>query len=117
MMGWLRFGIAALLMAGGLFFMVVAVVGVFRLRYSMNRLHATALAETMGFLLCVASLIVAFGFSLGSLKLLTAVVFMWITCPLSSHLIARLQLLLETAPQEHMEHMHLDNDGEEDAPC
>lgn len=103
MFEWLRFALSALLLAGGLFFHFVSILGVFRFRYVLNRLHAAAMLDTLGFFLCAASLVVAFGVSLATLKLLTAVVFMWISVPLSSHLIARLQVMLEANPRDHME--------------
>ena len=47
----LRFVICALLMALGLFFEISAVIGVFRFRYVINRMHAAALGALMFFCL------------------------------------------------------------------
>ena len=51
MIEMLRFGICALLMALGLFFEISAVIGVFRFRCALNRMHAAALGDTMGIFL------------------------------------------------------------------
>ena len=92
MMEWLRFGICAALMAVGLAAMCVAVIGVFRFRYVLNRMHAAGMMDTLGMLACSLGLFAASGFNVTGFKLLLAVVVLWCTSPISSHLIARLVL-------------------------
>jgi len=112
MVDWLRFAVAAVLFLGGLYFILTGIVGTFRFRYVLNRLHAAAIIDTLGLFLCMAALIVTFGFSLASVKLLCAVVFMWLTSPISAHLITRLQLMLEEEPSRHMEIRGADDEEE-----
>lgn len=52
MLELIRFVLSALFTLAGLFVLVSGVVGVFRFRYSMNRMHAAALGDTLG-ILCV----------------------------------------------------------------
>ena len=89
----LCFALCALLMLLGLFFEVSAVIGVFRFRYVLNRMHAAAMGDTMGIFLMLLGLAVANGLSMLSLKLMLLVLLFWLTSPVSSHLIGRLELV------------------------
>ena len=89
----LRFALCALLMLLGLVFEISAVVGVFRFRYVLNRMHAAAMGDTMGIFLMLLGLAVANGLSMLSLKLMLLVLLFWLTSPVSSHLIGRLELV------------------------
>ena len=89
----LRFALCALLMLLGLFFEVSAVIGVFRFRYVLNRMHAAAMGDTMGIFLMLLGMAVANGLSMLSLKLMLLVLLFWLTSPVSSHLIGRLELV------------------------
>ena len=89
----LRFALCALLMLLGLFFEVSAVIGVFRFRYVLNRMHAAAMGDTMDIFLMLLGLAVANGLSMLSLKLMLLVLLFWLTSPVSSHLIGRLELV------------------------
>ena len=75
----LRFALCALLMLLGLFFEVSAVIGVFRFRYVLNRMHAAAMGDTMGIFLMLLGLAVANGLSMLSLKLMLLVLLFWLT--------------------------------------
>ena len=87
-----RFVISAVLMAAALATLVTGVLGVFRFRYVLNRMHAAAVNDTLGILLAVLSLIVAWGFTWTSLKLVLIVIVLWLSSPVSSHLIARMEV-------------------------
>lgn len=89
----LRFALCALLMLLGLFFEVSAVIGVFRFRYVLNRMHAAAMGDTMGVFLMLLGLAVANGINMLSLKLLVLVGLFWMASPVASHLIGRLELV------------------------
>ena len=99
----LRFGVSAALMICALFTLITGVLGVYRFRYCLNRMHAAAVNDTLGILLAMASLIVAEGIDFTSAKFLLVVVFLWLTSPISSHLIARLAVTAEEDPGEKME--------------
>lgn len=88
----LRFALCALLIVLGLVFEICAVIGVFRFRYVLNRMHAAALGDTMGILMIMLGLAVASGVNLVSLKLLLIVFLFWFASPVASHLIGRLEL-------------------------
>ncbi len=99
---WIRFGISAVLTLAGMFMIVSAVFGVFRFRYALNRVHAAALIDTLGILFMVAGLVVARGFQVVSLKMVIVVLFLWLTSPVSSHLIGRLEMTVNDRLDQEM---------------
>lgn len=99
----IRFGVSAALMICALFTLITGVLGVYRFRYCLNRMHAAAVNDTLGILLAMASLIVAEGIDFTSAKFVLVVVFLWLASPISSHLIARLAVTAEKDPVEKME--------------
>ena len=57
--------------------------------------RAALLLVTLGLILCA-------GFSLVSLKLAVVMLFLWCTSPVSSHLLAKLELTITGRPEEQM---------------
>ena len=94
MLDILRFALSLALTAGGLFVLISGVVGVFRFRYALNRIHAAALGDTLGIGLMILGVMVAEGFSVITLKLLVVMVFLWLTSPVASHLIGRMEVTI-----------------------
>ena len=43
-----RYFLGAVLVTGGLFFDAIQLIGVFRYKYVMNRIHAAAIGDTLG---------------------------------------------------------------------
>ena len=78
----------------GLCCLVSGVVGVFRFKYALNRLHAAAILDTVGILLMLLGVIVAVGFDVTSLKLLVVIGLLWLTSPVSGHLIGRMEITI-----------------------
>ena len=93
MLDWLRFVIAALLILGGLCFIVSSVVGVYRFRYVLNRMHAAALGDTLGILLIVLGLVVINGLNLTSRLEVTT----------NRHLEENMAVKTESDPHEEVE--------------
>jgi multicomponent Na+:H+ antiporter subunit G len=89
---WVRFVLASLFMAGGMVILLATAVGMFRFRYVLNRVHVAAKCDTFGVLLTFSSLMLRFGWSVASLKLLLIIVFIWIANPVSGSLIAHLEV-------------------------
>ena len=87
--------IACIILTGtGLCCLVSGVVGVFRFKYSLNRIHAAALLDTVGILLMLLGVIVATGFNFTSAKILVVIAFLWLTSPVSGHLIGRMEITI-----------------------
>lgn len=102
-MEMIRFVFSALLTAGGLFFLLSGVVGIFKFRYVMNRLHAAAVYDTAGAILMLSGLMLAFGWDLAALKMLLCLAFLWLTSPVCSHLVARMEITINDRLAEQME--------------
>ena len=88
-----RFVIAAIFMAVGLFVLAVATFGLFRLDNALNRLHAAAKCDTLGALMVLSSLAVISGFTFTTLKLTILIIFIWVTNPVSVFMIGRAEVL------------------------
>lgn len=80
--------IAAMLFAGGLFFLLVGTVGLLRLPDAYCRLHATTKCDTMGAGLVLLSLAIRSPWPTAA-KLGLIIVFILITNPTAAHVIAR----------------------------
>lgn len=89
----IRLILAALcfLMAGFVF--ITEVLGLFRFRYVLDRMHAAALGDTLGIFLVVLGVIILRGALLPSLKLLLIPVFLFLTSPVVTHLLAEAEVL------------------------
>ena len=100
MIAEIRYGVAALLMILSLFTVCTGVLGIFRFRDTLQRMHAAAVNDTLGLLLALCSLAVAEGFTFTSLKFALVLIFLWIASPVSSHLIARLEASSRSGKKE-----------------
>lgn len=89
---WVRFLAGAVLLLLGLGIFLIEIIGVFRFRYVLNRMHAAAMGDTLGIGFSLMGLIFMSGWNFTSLKLLLVIVFLWFSSPTSSHLIARLEV-------------------------
>ena len=89
----IRIAAAMTLIALGVLVIAVSVLGLFRLRDALERLHAGALTDTLGLLLVLGGLALLCGFSAHTAKLALLVVILWVTNPVSSHLIAHMELV------------------------
>ena len=82
-----RFVIAALLTLAGVFCMISSVLGLYRFRYALTRIHAASLMDTVSIFLMLSGLSVATGFTVATAKMVVVILFLWITSPVASHLI------------------------------
>ena len=94
MLDFLRFALSLVMTLGGLFVLISGVVGVFRFPYALSRIHAAALGDTLGIALMLLGVMVAEGFSVITLKLLVVMLFLWVTSPVASHLIGRMEVTI-----------------------
>ena len=87
----LRLCVGAILIFIGLLIIVLAIIGIFRLNYVLNRMHVAATCDTLGMLFVLVGLVFIEGLSFTTLKLVCIVVFFWISSPICSHLIAKIE--------------------------
>lgn len=89
---WVQFILGTGLLFCGLGIFVVQLIGVFKFKYVLNRMHAAAMGDTLGIGISLTGLIILSGFNVTSLKMALIIVFLWLASPVSSHLIARLEV-------------------------
>lgn len=89
---WGRFLIGAACLLFGLGIFAIEMAGVFRFRYVLNRMHAAAMGDTLGIGFSLLGLMIMSGWNFTTLKLFLVVLFLWFSSPVSSHLIARLEV-------------------------
>ncbi len=107
-MEWARLLIGGGLLLCGLGTFIIEIIGVFRFRYVLNRMHAAAIGDTLGIGFALSGLIVISGFNFTSLKLFLVIAFLWFSSPVSSHLIARLEVSTNEDSGRHYRVMRLD---------
>ena len=107
---WLRFIVAALFLIAGLIPIFSAVLGLFRFKYVINRIHASATIDTLAMLSISISLIIMMGFEPAVLKLLCIIAFLWFANPISGHLEARLEVVSNPQLGREYEVVHLDRE-------
>ncbi len=110
---WIRFLLGTFCLGFGVFFIVSSVVGNFKFRFALNRMHAAALGDTLGLLGVVVGITLFHGLDATSLKLLLIVALVWITSPVSSHLIMLMELSNGTAAAEVEEERYEDATDEQ----
>jgi multicomponent Na+:H+ antiporter subunit G len=81
--------IAFVVAALGLAFMTVAGIGLLRMPDLPTRMHASAKAGTLGAALVLAAVAVHFGDSAITVRVVVVCVFLLLTAPIASHIIAR----------------------------
>ena len=97
-----RFLLTAIFMTAGLISCFIGVIGVFRFRYAANRMHAAAINDTLGIALCMIGLAISAPDWASALKLLLVVVFFWISAPVASHLLCRLEVETNEEREKYM---------------
>lgn len=108
---WVRFLVGGGLLLCGLVTFIIEIIGVFRFRYVLNRMHAAAIGDTLGIGFALLGLVVISGFNFTSLKLFLVIVFLWFSSPVSSHLIARLEVSTNEESGRHYRVKNLDAAG------
>lgn len=89
---WIRFILGTLFLIAGMLLFVVEIICIFKLDYVLNRMHAAATGDTLALGLSLIGLMFFSGFNFVTLKLLLILVFLWFSSPVSSHLIAKLEV-------------------------
>ncbi len=88
----LRFVLTAICMISGLLVIFLAVLGVFRFKFVMNRMHSAAMIDTLGLFLILLGLCIASGSMQYIPKLILIIVFQWVGSPIASHFVGKLEV-------------------------
>ncbi|MEF8771149.1 monovalent cation/H(+) antiporter subunit G [Halodesulfurarchaeum sp.] len=81
--------LVVVLVMGGLFFSLVAVIGIIRLPDLYTRAHATSKSDTLGTILSLAGVALVLGSDIAAAKTVFLLLFMLITNPTAAHAISR----------------------------
>lgn len=102
MTDFLRFLIAAVLIIGGILAAAVSILGVFRFRFVMNRMHCAAILDTVAMAGILGGLMVASANWQYIPKLFAALIVLWIGSPAASHLVGRMEIATDETAAEHV---------------
>lgn len=98
-MEWMQFLLGTGLLIFGMAVFVFELIGTFKFKYVLNRMHAAAMGDTFGIGMSLLGLMILSGFKFVTLKMGLVILFLWLASPVSSHLIAR----LEVTTNEHID--------------
>ncbi|MDO4976589.1 MAG: monovalent cation/H(+) antiporter subunit G [Eubacteriales bacterium] len=110
---WIKFIIGSIFLLIGVGFFLLEIVGVFKFKYVLNRMHAAAIGDTLGIGFSFLGLIIMSGFTFTSLKLFLVICFLWFSSPASSHLIARLEVTTDEESEKHYRRISMKKKKEE----
>lgn len=98
----IRYLIAAILLVIGVAAAAVSILGVFRFRFVMNRMHCAAIVDTLSMAAICGGLMVATGSIDYIPKLLVALILLWVGSPIASHLVGRMELSTDDTADSHL---------------
>ncbi len=99
----IRFIAGTVLISIGILIFLVEIFGVFKLKYTLDRMHFAGCGDTLAFASIVLGAVIINGVSFTSLKLLLVLLFFWFASPVSSHMIARLVMATDERLEENCE--------------
>lgn len=89
---YIRFVVGILFLLAAVVFFIIQMLGVFKMKYVLNRMHLAAIGDALALGLAIVGIILLNGFNFTSFKLLLVPCFMFFTSPVSSHLISRMEV-------------------------
>lgn len=89
---WIRLIAGGALLLCGLIIFLIELYGVFHFQFVLNRMHAAAMGDTLGISVSLVGLMIFCGLNFTTLKMMLIVIFLWFASPVSSHLVARLEV-------------------------
>jgi len=98
----IRLVLGTALLITGLIVFIIEIIGIFRQKYVLNRLHAAAMGDTMGFFCSILGLMILEGFSFVTVKLALIIVLFWLTSPVASHMTALLESYTNDKLDKHL---------------
>ncbi|MEG1686650.1 MAG: monovalent cation/H(+) antiporter subunit G [Angelakisella sp.] len=97
----LRTLLASLSLLLGVLVLVIATIGVYRMQHPLNRIHVASKCDTLGTILILTGLALFMGVHIATVKLLLILAFMWMTSPVSGHMLGNAQLGYELDDPEN----------------
>lgn len=97
----IRFVLGTCFISIGILVFITEIIGVYRYRFTLDRMHFAGMGDTMGLLSVTLGAILINGYNFASLKLILVLVFLWFSSPVSSHQISRLVTDTDERLKEH----------------
>ncbi len=91
MIDQLAAGVGLALVTFGVFALFSAALGLFRLRGALDRVHAAAMADTLGLFSLLIGTALLHGWSLPAGKTILVLLILWRTGPVACHLLAGME--------------------------
>ena len=98
MLEWIRFGIVAFCFLAGTVFLCISLAGTFRFGYSLSRIHASAMCDTLVLMFFITGCIVASGINIASFKFFLVLAIQWCSSPLVAHIFVKAKHLTAGNP-------------------
>ena len=89
----IKYILSAIFIVMGIVVLATAMIGNFRFGYVLNRMQVGATSDTLGAALIIIGLIIVSGFNATTVKLIVMVMFLWFANPVSSHFLARTEII------------------------
>ena len=99
---WIRLVLGGLLLFSGLAVFLLAIFGIFKFDFVLNRMHCASLADTLGLFLILAGLAALSGQPSVILKLLLLLIFQWTGSPIAAHMVSRLETKTDPELPKHL---------------
>lgn len=99
----IRFYLAAFLLTAGCLSSFVSILGVFRFRFVMNRMHCAAILDTLAMACILGGLMVAAHSWEYIPKLVAALFVLWVSSPIASHLVGRMEIDTDDTAAQHIQ--------------
>lgn len=112
-LSYIRLGVGSLFLLIGLIWFGIEIYGSYRFHFVLNRMHAAAIGDTLAISSCFIGLIIFSGLTSTSLKLFLVIIFLWFSSPVSSHLIARLEVTTNEKISKYCE-METENENQKE---
>ena len=107
---WIRFFLVIGFLLFGMSIFFLEIFGVYRFKYVLNRMQIAATGDTLGIGMCLAGLMIANGWNATTAKIALVIVFLWCASPVSSHMIAKLQMSTDKRLLDHCRVIDLGKD-------
>ncbi|MCR5421277.1 MAG: monovalent cation/H(+) antiporter subunit G [Lachnospiraceae bacterium] len=99
-MEWIKFIMAVICMVFAAVMEIIAIYGVYKFKFVMNRMHAAAIGDTLALFLGALGLMLLRSSKWFSYKIIIVVIFLWMTSSISSHVIMRMEYNIDTKKVE-----------------
>jgi len=104
----IRFIVGAVFLIVGLLIFIIEVFGIYKFKYVLNRMQVAAMGDTLGLSSSLIGLAIISGLNLTTLKLAVIVIFFWVASPISSHMLARMEVTINDNLSENVENCSLE---------